>query len=63
MTGFSFVDKNNGNVDYIVSWRDSDIIPAGYPVDEKHQVVKIDNYKKDYKNYKTYDFANKKFIK
>lgn len=63
MTGFAFVDKNNGNVDFIISWTGVDTLPSGYPIEENQEVIKIENYNNDFQNYEAYDLVNKMFNK
>ncbi|MPM91954.1 hypothetical protein SDC9_139088 [bioreactor metagenome] len=63
MKGFAFVDKNSGNVDFIISWANVEILPENYPVGENQVVITIDNYNNDPQNYEAYDLENKVFLK
>jgi hypothetical protein len=63
MTGFAFINKDCGNVDCIVSWAELDELPNDYPIQPNQQVIKIENYNNDYRNYESYDLVNNTFNK
>lgn len=63
MIGFAFVDKECGNVDFIVSWQNVTELPTDYPISDNQQVIKIEDYNLDYQNYGSYDLVNNVFNK
>jgi hypothetical protein len=59
MIAFSYVRKDSGNVDLIMTWRNVTEFPSNCPVDTNViQIVKLDNYNYDMENYEAIDLTN-----
>lgn len=43
MKGYAFVDKTNGNIDYICSWGDDKDLPSNYIPKPNQEIVVIDD--------------------